>query len=99
MRSICAVRIARNIRNMVCGLRERNVNLVWVKGDEGTPGNEKADVLAGRAAEKPGHSKTMSIAYLKLRISEKFGNAKESWHKSLGQHGTEEIPPWPRSHA
>jgi hypothetical protein len=37
----------------------------------------------------------MSIAHLKLRISEKFRNAKESWHKQPSHHGTEEIPPPP----
>jgi hypothetical protein len=40
----------------------------------------------------PGHSKVISIANLKLRISEKFRNAKEAWHKV---HETEEIPPPP----
>jgi ribonuclease HI len=47
---------------MVCGLRGKTVNLVWVKSHEGTPGNEKADTLAGEAAEKTGHSKVMSMA-------------------------------------
>jgi hypothetical protein len=65
--------------------------MIWVKGHDGAPGNKKADVLAGRAAEKPGHSKVMSIAHLKLRISEKFREAKATWHESPNHHGTEEI--------
>jgi ribonuclease HI len=89
--------VARNIRNMVCSLRRqgKTVNLVWAKGHQGTPGNEKADILAGRAAERAGYSKVMSIAHLKLRISAKFRNAKDRWHEVPGHHGTEEIPPPP----
>jgi ribonuclease HI len=54
---------AQNIRNTVCYLRSRGrtVDLVWAKGHEGTPGNEKADVLAGKAAEKARYSETLSI--------------------------------------
>jgi ribonuclease HI len=76
-------RIARNIRNMVCKMKShgKTLSLVWVKGHQGTPGNEKADILAGCAAEKAGYSKEMSIAHMKLRISEKFRKAKEAWHK------------------
>jgi hypothetical protein len=76
---------------VVCELKDhgRTISLVWVKGHQGTPGNEKADALA----EKVGYSRIMSIAHLKLQISEKFRNAKESWQKALGHHGTEEIPP------
>jgi hypothetical protein len=89
--------IARNIGNMVCELRgqEKTVDLVWVMGHQGTPGNEKADVFARQAAKKTGYANVMTIAHLKLRISERFGSKKEEWHKSPDHHGTEEIPPPP----
>jgi hypothetical protein len=35
----------------------------------------------------------MSIAHLKLQISEKFRKAKTTWHDVPSHHGTEEIPP------
>jgi hypothetical protein len=73
--------IARNVRNMVCELRGqgKTVNLIWVKGHQGTPGNEKADALAGQAANKTGYSKVMTIAHLQLRISEMTNTNKEEW--------------------
>jgi hypothetical protein len=82
---------------MVCEIRGlgKSVDLVWVKGHQGTPGNEKANVLAGKAASKIGYSKVMSIAHLKLRISERYNVKKEEWHKSPQHQGTEEIPPPP----
>jgi ribonuclease HI len=64
---------------MVCDMkcRGKTVSLVCVKGHEGTPDNENADVLAGHAAEKTGNSKEMSIVHLKPRISGKFRKSKE----------------------
>jgi hypothetical protein len=61
----------------------------------GTRGNEKADVLAGKVAEKKSYSRVMSLAHLKLQISEKFRKAKTAWHDAPGHHGSEEIPPPP----
>jgi len=37
----------------------------------------------------------MSLAHLKLRISDRSRKAKEAWHARPDHHGTEEIPPPP----
>jgi ribonuclease HI len=41
----------------------KTANIAWAKGHEGTPGNERADVLAGKAARKAGYSKVMYVAH------------------------------------
>jgi hypothetical protein len=67
-----------------------------VKGHSGVPGNERADVLAGRAAEKTAPTTSyMPLAFLKLRISERYRKAKGKWHEDPAHHGSEEIPPPP----
>jgi len=50
----------------------QTTTITWVKEHAGTPGNERADALAGKAAERKAWAKTCSLAYLKLQISERF---------------------------
>jgi len=86
-----------NIQSLVraCRRAGKTTDIVWVKGYEGTPGNERADVLAGKAAEKLSHSRVVSPAHLKLQISEKFRTTKTTWDTDQRHHGTEAIPPPP----
>jgi hypothetical protein len=73
--------------------QHQTAEIAWIKGHAGTPGNERADALAGRVAKKPAWSPVTSFTHLKLRISEKFRIFKEEWHENPRHHGTEEIPP------
>jgi ribonuclease HI len=90
-----AIRIQRWVKTLSDATRRRTVDLIWVKGHAGIPGNERADELAGRAAERVGTQDTMSLSHIKLRISERFNQAKENWHSQPAHHGSEEIPPPP----
>jgi hypothetical protein len=38
---------------------------------------------------------TMSLAHIRPRISERYREAKDTWHADPAHHGTEEIPPPP----
>jgi len=71
-------RPARAIRATLRNLERegRTADIQWVKGHAGTPGNERADQLAGAAAEKSSWSLFNSLAYLRLKVSEKFRRPK-----------------------
>jgi ribonuclease HI len=88
---------ARKVQDMVAHLphQYQSAEITWVKGHSGTPGNERADALAGRTAERTSWSPATSLAHLKLRISERFREAKDKWHADPQHLGTEEIPPPP----
>jgi len=90
-------RRAINIQSLAraCRRAGKTTDIIWVKGHEGTPGNERADILVGKAAEKLSHSRVVSLAHLKLQISEKFRTAKTAWDTDQRHHRTEAIPPPP----
>ena len=57
-------------------LKGRSANIHWAKGHPGIPGNGRADALAGEADEEIPSARVKSLAFLKLRISEKFRRGK-----------------------
>jgi len=89
--------LAKSIRSLIshAANRGRTAEICWVKGHMGTIGNERADTLAGKAAEVEAWSRVASIAHLKLQISERYRKAKEVWHNDPRHHGANEILPPP----
>ena len=65
------------------------------KDNAGILGNERADQLAGVAAEGFSWLRFNSITYLKLLVSEKYWSAKEAWHRHPDNHGSGEVLPPP----
>jgi len=72
-----------------------DANIQWIKAHEDTPGNEKADVLAGQAAEKRGGTLVFSAAWMKLWSSLNYNENKVAWNCDPKNHSTREIRPPP----
>jgi hypothetical protein len=87
--------MARSIQKIFVDIlgQGRSANIVWVKGHIGIPRNEKADTLAGQAAGKVAWLRTASLSNGKLRVSERYREAKKKWHENPKHHGKDEIPP------
>jgi hypothetical protein len=82
-----------NIRSMVCG-KGKIANLVWAKGHEGTPGNEKA----GPGWKGGREARLLQSHVLRPPEAPDLGQvqkAKTAWHDVPSNHGAEEIPPPP----
>ena len=84
---------ARNVYRQVSSFWARTAGITWVKGHAGTLVDARAGELAGKVAERLGPYTSMSLAHLKLRISEPFRTANETSHTDPKHHGTMEIPP------
>jgi hypothetical protein len=85
---------------VLCLLRDGvMVDIWWVKSHEGTPGNERTDLLAGQAAD----SHVSSTACLKLHTSLKNNEGKAAWNRAPGPRQSplpakEELPGQERHH-
>ena len=89
-------RVARRIHDIVYRLpSNRTLEIRWIKGHSGSPRNDKADSIAGAAAEKPSYRET-SLAPLKTRISERYNTCKKKWNDNRAHYGSEYISPPPK---
>jgi ribonuclease HI len=70
--------LARRIQNMVAQLtyQFQTAEITWTKGHAGTPGNERADARAGKAAGKVVWSSIVSLAHTKLQVWDKYRRSK-----------------------
>jgi hypothetical protein len=72
--------LAKRTQSMVARLPQqyRAAESTRIKCNAEMPGNERADTLAGKAAEKAAWSPTASLAYMKLRCQRSFGRVKKN---------------------
>jgi hypothetical protein len=77
------------------------LSISWIKGHNGNTGNDRADALAGRAAEDIQHSTSsshqLSIAWMNQKVSESYSEAATLELRDRGKHTI--IPPPPKKSA
>jgi hypothetical protein len=77
------------------------LSISWIKGHNGNTGNDRADALAGRAAEDIQHSTScshqVSIAWMNQKVSESYSEAATLELGDRGMHTI--IPPPPKQSA
>jgi hypothetical protein len=91
-----AIRIQRWVTAMAKTRRRRTVELVWSRATQAPLATNAPMNLLARLHRWWGL--TLSCPFRissKLRISERFREAKDAWHADPAHHGTEEIPPPP----
>jgi len=70
--------VAQKVSQLVSESLPKTSSIMRVKDHSGIPGNERADILAGEAAEKTSWSRITSLMHLRLRISERFREDKNA---------------------
>jgi hypothetical protein len=79
----------------------KRLSIGWIKGHNGNTGNDRADALAGRAAEDIQHSTSsshqVSMAWMNQKVSESYSEAATLELRDRGKHTI--IPPPPKKSA
>jgi hypothetical protein len=94
--SVKVIRHVQRLRN-----QGKRLSISWIKGHNGNTGNDRADALAGRAAEDIPHSTSsshqVSIAWMNQKVSESYSEAATLELRDRGKHTI--IPPPPKKSA
>jgi hypothetical protein len=90
------VKVIRHVQRL--RTQGKRLSISWIKGHNGNTGNDRADDLAGRAAEHIEHSTScshqVSIAWMNQEVSESYSEAARLELRDRGKHTL--IPPPPK---
>jgi hypothetical protein len=79
----------------------KRVSISWIKGHNGNTGNDRADAVAGRAAEhipqSTSNSHQVSIAWMSQKVSQSYSEAATLELRNRGKQTI--IPPRPKKSA